>query len=590
MGLFQAAVKTYENLKEAGYVGKYEEGKEPLAPVGHIIARADIEITLDADGDYRHSAKIPKEAGKVIIPVTEESAGRTSGEAPHPLCEQLKYLSAYDTSSQMRQRKYLEQLESWKNSAFADPKLEAIYRYVARNTILSDLARDGNIELKDGKPDNEKVLVVWNVLGTSGETEVYRDRYLMQRYTEYCLFRKEKQETGLCMVTGEMTPLASQHIRGVFSKAEKARLISENDTRNFTFRGRFETSFEAMTIGYEASQKAHNALKWITTNYGKIIGNRAFICWSPERDDVPDPETSLLNGIFGTELEQTPSFIDYQQALARKLMSYRSNLRDKTNSHTIMVSFDAATSGRLAVVFYSEMSTEDFLEKLENWDERCAWYAGKGIAAPSLPSLAQYAYGTERERTASGRVEVDGNISKEAVVRLLRSRTGAEPIPYDIERRLTENASALIRYGSKTRRILLSTACAAIRKYHFDRWKEDIGMELDKDREDRSYQFGRLLAVYEKMERDTFSSEDGREPNAIQLQSVYCNRPLHYSAELEKQMERAYIPRLTPGARIFYKNLIGEILEKIYRSPDSTWDKPLGDTYLIGYYLQRKSL
>jgi CRISPR-associated protein Csd1 len=64
-------------------------------------------------------------------------------------------------------------------------------------------------------------------------------------------------------------------------------------------------------------------------------------------------------------------------------------------------------------------------------------------------------------------------------------------------------------------------------------------MSLDATKPDRSYQFGRLLAVYEKMERDTFGPNDTREPNAIRLQSVYCNQPLHYAFELDKQMERA---------------------------------------------------
>lgn len=46
-------------------------------------------------------------------------------------------------------------------------------------------------------------------------------------------------------------------------------------------------------------------------------------------------------------------------------------------------------------------------------------------------------------------------------------------------------------------------------------------MSLDKEKKDRSYQFGRLLAVMEKVERDTYTDE-GREPNAIRMQSVFA--------------------------------------------------------------------
>ena len=115
-------------------------------------------------------------------------------------------------------------------------------------------------------------------------------------------------------------------------------------------------------------------------------------------------------------------------------------------------------------------------------------------------------------------------------------------------------------------------------------------MELEMDKPDRSYQFGRLLAIYEKIERDTYDKFDEREPNAIRLQSVFCNRPLHYSFELEKQLERAYIPRLPAGSRIKYKNMIGEIMSIINTFPEYEMNKPLSDMYLIGYYLQRKHM
>ena len=115
-------------------------------------------------------------------------------------------------------------------------------------------------------------------------------------------------------------------------------------------------------------------------------------------------------------------------------------------------------------------------------------------------------------------------------------------------------------------------------------------MQLDPGKHDRSYQFGRLLAVLEKVERDTYGADEEREPNAIRQQSVFCQRPMYAAANIEKQLERAYFPRLKPGSRAFYKNLIGEILEKIHICPENEWNRPLEDTYLMGYYLQRNDL
>ena len=115
-------------------------------------------------------------------------------------------------------------------------------------------------------------------------------------------------------------------------------------------------------------------------------------------------------------------------------------------------------------------------------------------------------------------------------------------------------------------------------------------MALKPEKKDRSYQFGRLLAVMEKAERDTYDSSEGREPNAIRLQSIFCQRPMSTADNLEKQLEKAYFPRLKPGSRIWYKNLMGQIMGIISEFPQEDWNKPLDNTYLMGYYLQRSAL
>ena len=77
MGLLQKAVETYD--AHSDLVGKEREGHQVLAPVGHIMARADLEITLEPDGSFSSARSVDKSEAKILIPATEESAGRTSG-------------------------------------------------------------------------------------------------------------------------------------------------------------------------------------------------------------------------------------------------------------------------------------------------------------------------------------------------------------------------------------------------------------------------------------------------------------------------------------------------------------------------------
>lgn len=584
MGLFQNATETYDNNLD--FVGKYVAGKEPLAPVGHVITSADLEITIDADGTFCTVASRPKDAGKVIIPVTEDSASRSSTMvAPHPLCDQLKYISAYDRSSTAKQDKYLAQLEDWMQSEFSVPKLSAIYRYVSNGTILRDLT-------EKGIPTKDKTMVIWRVLGEGAEPRVWCDLDLMRSYEHYYLSKRGRSgKKDVCMVTGEYLPITEKHAKGVFSLNGNAKLISSNDSTNFTYRGRFIDAEQALSVSYTASQKAHNALKWIIANEGTVNGNREFVCWSPQGDAVPNPQLPLLESMMGKSLlEQQPkTHLQYKDMLGKVLKGYRSGLKDHLRSNTVIVTFDAATAGRLAVTFYSEFATEQFLEKLRDWDESCIWYEKDRVFSPSLYSIVKCTYGVERDRSNFGKLVPDEKIIKDAMQRLLLCRIGEEKYPADMERKVVENASALYLYGKYSRVELLQTACAVIKKYHHDRGRE-LDMELNQSMKDRSYQFGRLLAIFEKMERDTYQSNENREPNAMRLQSVYCNRPMHYAYELEKQLERAYIPRLAPGARIYYKNLIENVLAEIHEFPEKEWNRPLEDTYLMGYYLQRKAL
>ena len=117
-------------------------------------------------------------------------------------------------------------------------------------------------------------------------------------------------------------------------------------------------------------------------------------------------------------------------------------------------------------------------------------------------------------------------------------------------------------------------------------------MALEPERKDRSYQWGRLLAVMEKIERDTYDPDEKREPNAIRMQSVFVKRPGYAFMVIMEQLKNAYYPRLHVGLRTKYERLISEIMEQLHLSLEDSEDygKPLTESYLPGYYLQKSAL
>ena len=113
-------------------------------------------------------------------------------------------------------------------------------------------------------------------------------------------------------------------------------------------------------------------------------------------------------------------------------------------------------------------------------------------------------------------------------------------------------------------------------------------MALDETSVDRSYLFGRLLAVLEMIEKKAIGDEE-RETNAIRIQAFFCQRPLTAFSQVMTNLKTSYYPRLGSGIKVYYEKLIGEIMDKISLSPEDEIDKPLAETYLMGYYLQKNA-
>ena len=91
MSWIEKLYRTYENNTER--VGDRKDSM-PLLPLFHTTKkRAHIEIVLNETGGFERASLIPDDDAKTILPATESSAGRTSGEAPHPLSDQASIYS-----------------------------------------------------------------------------------------------------------------------------------------------------------------------------------------------------------------------------------------------------------------------------------------------------------------------------------------------------------------------------------------------------------------------------------------------------------------------------------------------------------------
>ncbi|MCD7784810.1 MAG: type I-C CRISPR-associated protein Cas8c/Csd1 [Oscillospiraceae bacterium] len=612
MSIWQKAYETYDN--HAHLAGVYEKGKEPLSPICHIVANAQIEITLRADGAFYSATLVPDEERRTVIPATEESADRGS-IAAHPLSDELQYLAVTD---EKRHKLYIELLTAWAESEYSTPKVRAVQKYILGGTILNDLKEYGLIELDENmtfakRKSTElayaKFLVRWRVYNCGDPEECWRDSDLFKSWQDYYIDMLTKQrEKHLCMISGNEEIISSRHPRATVSLYNGAKLISSKDAeRKFAYTGRFlnpnGNAVQAASIGFVSSQKTHCALRWLVANERVTIGRAQresgdtpsfVICWSPSGKKVYNPVG--YDELFPDEGEDNAPIetSDYKQLLYDTIRGYKNLLPD--DDDVCIVSLDATTksTGRLSVTYYTEQKSCDYYERVEEWFDTVCFPKWSGqssvytIKSPTLWNIVMCAYGREEKESGAIKGNNDHFIADQ-IKRLIPCVTESAPVPLDIVRSLQAKVSQPQNYKYKYE-LVLHTACAVIRKYHNDKLnKEEWTMQLDTAKTDRSYLFGRLLAVMEYIERTTYEKGENREPNAINLYSTFCVRPRSTAKTLEERII-PYMQKHTPGERVYLRNLITDIYATFREEDEAYMNRPLEDTYLLGYYLQRKEL
>lgn len=591
MGLLQRVIETYD--ANTALIGVYRDGHEPLAPIGHILTSANIEITLNAQGKFLAARKVDKKEPKILIPVTEESDGRTStGFTAHPLCDRLMYIAPDDKAPQKLQEaheQYLHWLHDWEESKYSHPFLRAVRTYVESGTVIDDLK--GCYLCKDGSDyeKKKKSIIRWRI-NACGEEEpaCWKNKKLMALFRDYYLDRMNKaseRKHALCMVSGEIDVFVKKHPQSIIPKNGKAKLISCNDPNGFVWRGRFTDKWQASTVGYIASQKAHNALRWLASEQGvrEFSGKRIFLCWNPAGKTLPRPMRRMRDADAAPL--RKPS--DYQEQLKSTLLSFRKDHQLQDTDCAVLVSFDAATTGRLAVTYYNEITLRTFLERIHDWDAHCCWLAGNyGIQAPNLLQLVDCAFGTQRNNF----LETDDRIQRQHLQRLLNCKMNGGIFPLDILKALTQRASSPLAYDVLNWRKIVHAACAVLQKYRYDTKQGGNEMAWELDTNNRSFQYGRLLAVMERAEMDYYTkTNENRQTNAIKFMSEFRRRPFTVFERVNRQLERAYLDRIDAWQVRRYKQLVGEIINILRGFPENELNRQLEDLYLMGYELQRNA-
>ncbi|MCM1023038.1 MAG: type I-C CRISPR-associated protein Cas8c/Csd1 [Prevotella sp.] len=587
-----------------------------LLPISHSTANAQIEITLTESGDFVQAVRVEKADAETVIPVTNDSAARSSGIAPHPFADKLVYIAGdygkYSVGKNSDNTKYfeayIEQLKNWAVSEHSHKAVKAVLTYLEKNSIVGDLiscgafAADETGKLKSGEKiqgiaqEDAFVRFKINYSGSEflHESRTWKDSTLYDSFTAYNSSRE--QDLQLCYATGKILPVTYKHPSKIRNAGDKGKLISANDESGFAYRGRFQNKEQAISVSYDFSQKMHNALKWLIAKQGVNIENSlTLVVWESAMRDLPKI-MEAANGLFDDEIEEmqyADTYQKYQDQLKKSIFGCKDRL--EKNSKAMIMGLDSATTGRLSIGIYSELQSSEFLESVEKWHRDTAWYRFNGkkkrteINSFGLREIAESAFGTEQ----NGFVKCKSELITDCVCRLVPCVSEKRKLPKDIVRALVNRASAPLKYENYFNWLkVLDCACGMLRKSKIEN-KEECKMALDENCTERSYLYGRLLAVADAAEARTYEKGENRTTNAKRYFEAFSNRPCTTWAIIRNRLS-PYLEKLDKMNKSnhkdnYYASLINTITDMFERD-DFADDRKLDPIYLHGYSCQLMKL
>ncbi|MCK0471730.1 type I-C CRISPR-associated protein Cas8c/Csd1 [Halalkalibacter sp. APA_J-10(15)] len=609
--------QTYErNLDQVGVVAKKQGDREyALLPISHTTQNAHVEVVIDEDGDFLEAKVLNKES--TLIPCTEEASSRSGSKiAPYPLHDKLSYVAGdfvkyggkIKNQDQVPFDTYIQNLEEWAHSPYTNEKLTCMYNYLKKGTLIEDLVEKHVLVVDEhqklierwnkkhedktgekpaifssGATDQFSVFIRFTVYHPESEDDVWKDK---EMYDSFIAFYNEKLgEEDVCFVTGERLPSTERHANKIRHAADKAKLISANDNTGFTFRGRFKTSNEAVGISYEVSQKAHNALKWLIHRQGKVIDNRVFLVWSHDNEVIPGPEEDAMDIMWHSNREierESDTGQIFAGEVKKAIDGYRHDLTYEPDVNILVL--DSATTGRMAVLYYRNMNKGLYLDRLANWHTTCAWEHRyredeEGFVvfygAPATRDLAFAAYGPR----------ASDKVVKGLMERMIPCIVDQRSVPRDIVRSAFLRASNPVSMERWEWEKTLTITCALIRKM-FMGMKEEWNVPLNTASRDRSYLFGRLLAVADVLERGALGKEEIRATNAIRYMNSFSKNPGRTWKTIQESLQ-PYQAKL--GTKATYLSKIIDEISDQFDIEDFN-NTPLTEKYLLGFYSQRREL
>lgn len=616
MNLLTELYNTYNQALEQGLVDKHPDNQTVILPLYHNNMKSNgtniIRIILNTDSSLARVEFVPKDE-MIIFPVNEDSVARSGSNPPsHPLVDKLDYITPSDDP---KHEKFIDSFSGWYNfleNGESKEYLRIIKKFIMNKDVLEKIIAklfeginykltDYNFEYEDNsgkkvvvrKLDLSKIFLTYSINEFNGpiNISVTKNINLHDSYIDYV--EANLVSNGMCGITGEYTYISSKH-RGLLGNA---KLVSVSNNRE-TYMGRFNSKEDVFNMGYQTSEKIHLMLKYFleNKNSSKWLSEQQYLInWLSsdiQNDSQLDVMASVPLNLFGEEAEENEETnfipVTLRNSEIGKSIHQGKITFSKRDDYNVAI-IDKSSNGRLSVKYFRKMKASQLLTNLENWHLNNSWerynlnLKKTENKTPSVYEIIMASHAIERE----GRFVLDnGNFSKNLYQQLVKCIIDGSSVPKNYLVNLDLNIRQRMRYPNRWVN-LMHVACSLLNNEK----EGTFTTMVDKKSTDRSYLYGRLLAIYDLMESRTYERDDRRVTNAIKFWSSYTNNPENIMQTLEEKT-KSYERKLmisNPGLYFKLQREKQEILTKLDENRvESDANKRLDYQFIFGYYSENK--
>lgn len=586
-----------------------DNGRAPIAQECHKYQEISHKLYIDDNGNIEvEKVCLPKNEPplRIQIPITDDSAGRSgtaSKESPHGLSDSIDYIVHQQEGIHFYKRQLLAWIkynESSEQGIRANKYLNIVYKAL----------ENGNFEkIAESKVMKEKEMPGFIVDGVELWVEQdIKDSWVNFVYNEYAYFKNSlydemidkgmKDKKKVTYRSFNYCPYLNEDNQLVLSNALKllgnGKMISSNIENQW--KGRFQKDKDIFSMSLKAHFRMMNALSY-------YLSNQCFYGTKEYRYMLFNPNIPQMQIYDFVEdkvvLKDMPDIPDTDYKKLRELIFRAKNSKIENQDSLVLLGTGTISDGRMAVTTYEKFNLSKIIQNIKRYEEHFVRPNGKGgnyiIGFSELINLAFDFKKTEADSILKNSVYknalpsfltkgiISHEIEHKLINRAARFTESVDKKSIELEQ-MSNNA---ISNAKKLNEKIIAVAAMVMTYNRKD--KENMS-NLNRDNKDRSYNYGRLLAILETEENHYYFKKHknvDRLTNAERLRESFVRTP---QRTLKVLLERItpYEAALHIADRTKYKDLIDECIQNLNENDMN--NQSLNENWILGYSHQRAEI